>query len=65
MMDHLSLKDCAAAGTAWIPIKAGTVAIAAILENERIIASQTNAKGQCKLVSSCSCHGEISRVGKK
>jgi hypothetical protein len=44
MMDHLSLKDCASAGTVCMPIKAGTVAIATILEKARMIASQTMQK---------------------
>jgi hypothetical protein len=40
MMDHRSLKLCAAAGAACIPINIGAVAIATILENRRMITSQ-------------------------
>jgi hypothetical protein len=40
MMDHLSSNVCAAAASTYIPIQAGIVAIASILEKGRMIASQ-------------------------
>src|SRR5437764_11740697 len=67
MMDHLSSKVCAAAGSICIPIQAGTAAIATILEKRRIIASQANgeANGQCKVMRLRSCTLRNSGRGKK
>jgi hypothetical protein len=44
MMDHLSLKVCAAAGSTCIPIQAGTVAIATILEKRRMVTNKWKSK---------------------
>src|SRR5262245_46598681 len=45
MMDHLSSKVCAAAGSTCIPMQTGTVAITTIIE-KRIAASQTERKSK-------------------